>query len=144
MTRPTLQSDWNFLKNEVKLGIKFLRDYFKDKADDNKKGRIVSMIEFGPYNGLKLLVVVIITLLFLFSFSLYRSELTFWVLVIIFITVYDLFFGKGWVIPIIQELGMVLYEIGKDLIMGTLDFLKVVVIGTKDMVMDLLSIKKKD
>lgn len=144
MTRPTLQSDWNFLKNEVKLGIKFLRDYFKDKADDNKKGRIVSMIEFGPYNGLKLLVVIIITLLFLFSFSLYRSELTFWVLVIIFITVYDLFFGKGWVIPIIQELGMVLYEIGKDLIMGTLDFLKVVVIGTKDMVMDLLSIKKKD
>jgi hypothetical protein len=69
MTRPTLQSDWNFLKNEVKLGIKFLRDYFKDKADDNKKGRIVSMIEFGPYNGLKLLVVIIITLLFLFSFS---------------------------------------------------------------------------
>lgn len=144
MTRPTLQSDWNFLKNEVKLGIKFLRDYFKDKADDNKKGRIVSIIEFGPYNGLKLLVVIIITLLFLFSFSLYRSELTFWVLVIIFITIYDLFFGKGWVIPIIQELGMVLYEIGKDLIMGTLDFLKVVVIGTKDMVMDLLSIKKKD
>jgi hypothetical protein len=144
MTRPTLQIDWNFLKNEVKLGIKFLRDYFKDKADDNKKGRIVSIIEFGPYNGLKLLVVIIITLLFLFSFSLYRSEVTFWVLVVIFIAVYDLFFGKGWVIPIIQELGKVLYEIGKDFVIGTLDFLKGVVMGTKDMLMDLLSIKKKD
>jgi hypothetical protein len=48
------------------------------------------------------------------------------------------------VIPIIQELGKVLYEIGKDFVIGTLDFLKGVVMGTKDMLMDLLSIKKKD
>ena len=137
MARPTLKGDLEFIKSEIFKGIGWLRKYFKDKSDDNKKDRIVKLLEFGPFNGLKLLVVVIITLIFLFSFSLYRSEATFWVLFFIFIVCYDLFFGKGWVIPIINEFLTVLYNILKDLVVGTFEFIVIVLNGIKDMLMSM-------
>mgnify|MGYP001005745104 FL=1 len=121
-----------------------MRKYFKDKSDDNKKDRIVSILEFGPFNGLKLLVVIIITLIFLFSFSLYRSEATFWVLVFIFIVFYDLFFGKGWVVPIIKEFLDVVYNVLKDFVVGTFDFIMIVLVGIKDMLMSMSPWKKDE
>jgi hypothetical protein len=144
MSRPTLKNDINFIKSEILKGIAWLRKYFKDKSDDNKKDRIVSMLEFGPFNGLKLFVVVIITLIFLFSFSLYRSEVTFWVLVFIFILFYDLFFGKGWVVPIIKELFLIIYTIIVDSIVGTFYFIKSIVMGIKDMLINMFSVGKSE
>ena len=135
MARPTIKGDLQFIKSEILTGIAWLRKYFKDKSDDGKKDRIVSMLEFGPFEGLKLLVVIIITMIFLFSFSLYRSEATFWVLICIFVICYDLFFGKGWVIPILKELFSVFYATLKEFVVGTLEFIKVVLLGTKDMFM---------
>jgi hypothetical protein len=135
MARPTLKGDLEFIKSEILLGLKWLRKYFKDKSDDGKKDRIVSMLEFGPFEGLKLLVVIIITLIFLFSFSLLRSEATFWVLISIFIICYDLFFGKGWIVPVLKELLLVFYATLKEFVMGTLEFIKVVLLGIKDMLM---------
>lgn len=144
MSRPTLKGDIDFIKSEILKGIAWLRKYFKDKSDDNKKDRIVSILEFGPFNGLKLLVVIIITLIFLFSFSLYRSEATFWVLVFIFIVFYDLFFGKGWVVPIIKEFLDVVYNVLKDLVVGTFDFIMIVLVGIKDMLMSMSPWKKDE
>lgn len=144
MSRPTLKGDIDFIKSEILKGIAWLRKYFKDKSDDNKKDRIVSILEFGPFNGLKLLVVIIITLIFLFSFSLYRSEATFWVLVFIFIVFYDLFFGKGWVVPIIKEFLDVVYNVLKDFVVGTFDFIMIVLVGIKDMLMSMSPWKKDE
>lgn len=144
MSRPTLKGDINFIKSEILKGVAWLCKYFKDKSDDNKKDRIVSMLEFGPFNGLKLFVVVIITLIFLFSFSLYRSEATFWVLVFIFIVFYDLFFGKGWVVPIIKESFLIIYTIIVDSIVGIFYFIKSIVMGIKDMLINMFSVGKSE
>ncbi len=144
MSRPTLRGDLEFIKSEILLGINWLRKYFKDKSDDNKKARIVSMIEFGPFNGLRLLVAVIITLVCLFSFSLYRSETTFWVLVFIFLFSYDFFLGKGWMVPWVKKLGSLMYSMVTTLGLEMIAFIKSVLMGTKDMILDMFSIKKKD
>lgn len=123
-----VKEDWGWLKSEVKLGINFLRKYFKDKSDDSKKDRKVKALEFGPYNGIKLLIVVIISLIILFAFSMYRSEKGIILAVIIFIILFDIFFAKEWTTPFLKELGVVFWH----MIQGVFAIIKDIGLGIKE------------
>lgn len=123
MSQPNLRDDLQFIKKEILLGIGFIADYFKGKAGDRKKKHLVQILELGPIDGGKLLLVIIGSLFCLFHFALYRSESAIIVFLIIFAFLYDLAFGKGWMVPIITEMWNVvkeipkaMFELGKDII----------------------------
>lgn len=113
MSQPNLRDDLQFIKKEILLGVGFVADYFKGKAGDRKKKHLVQILELGPIDGGKLLLVILGSLFCLFHFALYRSESTIIVFLIIFAFLYDLAFGKGWVVPIITEMWNVVKEIPK-------------------------------
>lgn len=134
---PNIHEDIQFLRDELKKGINWLRDYFKDKSADSKFDRTAAILDFGPFNGLKLLVAIIITIVFMVLFSLYRSEATLWVVLAIFFLAVDFLFMKGWIIPsitgfvgvfftwiaeIAQEIGHVVIEIVMSLAMDIKEF----------------------
>lgn len=123
MSQPNLRDDLQFIKKEILLGVGFVADYFKGKAGDRKKKHLVQILELGPIDGGKLLLVILGSLFCLFHFALYRSESTIIVFLIIFAFLYDLAFGKGWMVPIITEMWNVIkeipkaiFELGKDII----------------------------
>jgi hypothetical protein len=123
MSQPNLRDDLQFIKKEILLGVGFVADYFKGKAGDRKKKYLVQILELGPIDGGKLLLVILGSLFCLFHFALYRSESTIIVFLIIFAFLYDLAFGKGWMVPIITEMWNVvkeipkaIFELGKDII----------------------------
>ncbi len=123
MSHPNLRDDLQFIKKEILLGVGFVADYFKGKAGDRKKKHLVQILELGPIDGGKLLLVILGSLFCLFHFALYRSESTIIVFLIIFAFLYDLAFGKGWMVPIITEMWNVIkeipkaiFELGKDII----------------------------
>jgi hypothetical protein len=103
----------NLLKRKSCLGVGFVADYFKGKAGDRKKKHLVQILELGPIDGGKLLLVILGSLFCLFHFALYRSESAIIVFLIIFAFLYDLAFGKGWMVPIITEMWNVVKEIPK-------------------------------
>ncbi len=113
MSQPNLRDDLQFIKKEILLGVGFVADYFKGKAGDRKKKHLVQILELGPIDGGKLLLVILGSLFCLFHFALYRSESTIIVFLIIFAFLYDLAFGKGWMVPIITEMWNVVKEIPK-------------------------------
>ena len=113
MSQPNLRDDLQFIKKEILLGVGFVADYFKGKAGDRKKKHLVQILELGPIDGGKLLLVILGSLFCLFHFALYRSESTIIVFLIIFAFLYDLAFGKGWMVPIIPEMWNVVKEIPK-------------------------------
>lgn len=113
MSQPNLRDDLQFIKKEILLGVGFVTDYFKGKAGDRKKKYLVQILELGPIDGGKLLLVILGSLFCLFHFALYRSESTIIVFLIIFAFLYDLAFGKGWMVPIITEMWNVVKEIPK-------------------------------
>lgn len=113
MSQPNLRDDLQFIKKEILLGVGFVTDYFKGKAGDRKKKHLVQILELGPIDGGKLLLVILGSLFCLFHFALYRSESTIIVFLIIFAFLYDLAFGKGWMVPIITEMWNVVKEIPK-------------------------------
>lgn len=115
MSQPNLRDDLQFIKKEILLGISFVADYFKGKAGDRKKKHLVQILELGPIDGGKLLLVIIGSLFCLFHFALYRSESAIIVFIIIFAFLYDVAFGKGWMVPIITEMWNVVKEIPKAL-----------------------------
>jgi hypothetical protein len=113
MSQPNLRDDLEFIKKEILLGVGFVVDYFKGKAGDRKKKHLVQILELGPIDGGKLLLVILGSLFCLFHFALYRSESTIIVFLIIFAFLYDIAFGKGWMVPIITEMWNVVKEIPK-------------------------------
>jgi hypothetical protein len=123
MSQPNLRDDLEFVKKEILLGVGFVADYFKGKAGDRKKKHLVQILELGPIDGGKLILVILGSLFCLFYFALYRSESAIIVFLIIFAFLYDLAFGKGWMVPIITEMWNVvkeipkaIFELGKDII----------------------------
>ena len=128
MSQPNLRDDLQFIKKEILLGIGFVADYFKGKAGDRKKKHLVQILELGPIDGGKLLLVIIGSLFCLFHFALYRSESTIIVFIIIFAFLYDLAFGKVWMVPIITEMWNVVKEIPK----AIFELLKDIVMSFKD------------
>lgn len=128
MSQPNLRDDLQFIKKEILLGIGFVADYFKGKAGDRKKKHLVQILELGPIDGGKLLLVIIGSLFCLFHFALYRSESTIIVFIIIFAFLYDVAFGKGWMVPIITEMWNVVKEIPK----AIFELLKDIITSFKD------------
>lgn len=123
MSQPNLRDDLQFIKKEILLGVGFIADYFKGKAGDRKKKHLVQILELGPIDGGKLLLVIIGSFFCLFHFALYRSESTIIVFVVIFAFLYDVAFGKGWMVPIVTEMWNVakgipkaFFELTKDII----------------------------
>ena len=113
MSQPNLRDDLQFIKKEILLGVGFVADYFKGKAGDRKKKHLVQILELGPIDGGKLLLVILGSLFCLFRFGWYRSESTIIVFLIFSACLYDLAFGKGWMVPIITEMWNVVKEIPK-------------------------------
>jgi hypothetical protein len=115
-----------------------------------KKKTIMSALEFGPENGLKLLGVIVAIIILAIFFSLLHSESGMWILLFIFIILYDLVFSKGWIVPTILDIlrstleilldigkgivtvmidigmtiGIDLFNFGKELVMEGFDFLR--------------------
>lgn len=151
MAQPRIDDDIKFLIGEIKLGLNFLRDYFKDKSEDDAKKRKFAIIEYGPFNGLKLLGVIILLLWFFITFSLWRFETTLWVTLFLGIFLYDIIFQKGWITPFFVGVGTVLFTWGKDFIIwfygfsiATLTDLAMWIWGvTKDLLLYLYEIAKE-
>lgn len=122
MAQPRIDDDIKFLLGEIKIGLNFLRDYFKDKAEDDAKSRKFAIIEYGPFNGLKLLGVVVLLLWFFITFSLWRFETTLWVTLFLGILLYDIIFQKQWTTPFFIGVGTVLWNWGKDFIVWLYGF----------------------
>jgi hypothetical protein len=89
---PTLRGDLEFLKNEGKKALGFSRGYVSDFVKDQKKTKIVKAIEYGPFNGLRLLLVIMGTISMVILFSLWRTEGSFWVALLIFLLLYGFVF----------------------------------------------------
>jgi hypothetical protein len=117
MAQPKIEDDIKFLWGEIKLGLGFLHGFFKDKADDDAKKRKVAIIEYGPFNSIKLFIAIIITAIFFIHFQLWRFEATLWATLIIGIVLYDIILQKGWIYPLFVDIATVMYEWGKDLIL---------------------------
>ncbi len=128
MAHKHLQDDWNWLRSEVKLGVNFLRKYFKDKAEDGHKDRKVALLEYGPYNGIKLALGITATLIVVVSFSLFRSWGAFFVAVFCFLLIHDFLFEKDWIIPVIKEMSIVFWHI----IQGIFEMIRDMFEGIKD------------
>lgn len=115
MAQPRIEDDIKFLWGEIKLGLNFLRGYFKDKAEEDAKKRKFAIIEYGPFNGAKLFGVVILTIVIFFTFSLWRFESTLWATLIIGILFYDIALQKEWIYPVLLDIGKIMYEIIKEI-----------------------------
>ncbi len=159
---PTLRGDLEFIKNEGKKALGFSRGYVSGYVADRKKTTIVKALEFGPFNGLRLLAVIAITLFFLVSFSLWKTEGSLWVVLIIFLIVYGLLFRNvekenteiaatifgfffGIIIAgvdIIKSIAVSIFEIGKDIVFDTAlwlwQFTQEISMDILDLVKDLL------
>jgi hypothetical protein len=59
MSQPNLRDDLEFVKKEILLGVGFVADYFKGKAGDRKKKHLVQILELGPIDGGKLILVIL-------------------------------------------------------------------------------------
>jgi hypothetical protein len=140
ITMARFRDDLNTIGTGIRKAPGFLVGAVQKTATDTfsarKKKTIMSALEFGPENGFKLLgvVIVVITLAVLFSF--FRSESGLWVMLIIFVILYDIFFSKGWIAPAVLgifsgvletfiDIGkgilMAVFDIGKDLLMTMYD-----------------------
>lgn len=100
----TPREDWEFIKKEFEILRKFLKKYFKERSEDSDFERMVGLLEFGPFNWAKLAIAIIVTIICIFAFHLYRSWVAIWAILFIFIACYDFLFDKNWVVPIIKEL----------------------------------------
>lgn len=130
MSQSNLRDDLQFIKKEILLGIGFVADYFKGKAGDRKKKHLIQILELGPIDGAKLLLVIIGALFCLFHFALYRSESTIIIFIIIFAFLYDLAFGKGWMVPVVTEMASIAKGIPAillDIIKGTVTVIKEII-----------------
>lgn len=134
MSHPNLRDDLKFIKKEILLGVNFVASYFKGKAGDRKKKHLIQILELGPIDGGKLLLVIIASLFCLFHFALYRSESTIIIFIIIFAFLYDLAFGKGWMVPVVKEAGSMAKGIPEIL----LDMVKGIFTIGKDIVQDFI------
>jgi len=114
MAQPRIDDDIKFLLGEIKIGLNFLRGYFKEKNEDSIKARKVALLEYGPFNGLKLLGVIVLVLWLFVTFSLWRFETTLWVTLFFGILLYDIIFQKEWITPFFVGVGTVLWNWGKD------------------------------
>ena len=70
MNHHLIEQDIEFIKKEIRLGINFLKDFFHGQAKGTQKGHVVRIIKYGPFNMIKLLGAIIITLYFLLTFHL--------------------------------------------------------------------------
>lgn len=159
---PTLRGDLEFIKNEGKKALGFSRGYVSGYVADRRKTTIVNALEFGPFNGLRLLAVIAITLFFLVSFSLWKTEGSLWVVLIIFLLAYGLIFrnvekqntGIGATIfgfffgiivagvDIIKSITVSIFEIGKEIVVDTAlwlwQFTQEIFVDVLDLAKDLL------
>lgn len=89
---PTLRGDIEFLKNKSKQALGAGRDFVAGSLADTRKSRTMQAVEFGLFNWLRVLGVIIITMFFLVIFSAWKSESGLWIVLLVFFLAYGLFF----------------------------------------------------
>lgn len=89
---PTLRGDIEYLKNQGKKITSAGGGFVANAISGTKESQTIKALEFGLFNWLRVLGVIIGIIIFLTVFTPRFSEGTFWIILLLFLVLYGFFF----------------------------------------------------